>query len=149
MWLPALELRVGIHTGPVISGVVGNRRFSFDIWGDAVNTASFIEAHCPPGQINISETVAGHVKALFELEARGTIKAKHDRPYRMFFLNRLKPEFASDEDGRAPNDNFNAYHRRVRATNQSIAPNNVASQTARSAVPAVAKEKTTQRMVRW
>ena len=102
MRLPALELRVGIHTGPVISGVVGNRRFSFDIWGDAVNTASFMEAHCPPGQINISETVAGYVKALFELEARGTIKAKHDRPYRMFFLNHLKPEFASTKDGRAP-----------------------------------------------
>jgi adenylate cyclase len=43
--LPALELRIGIHTGPVIAGVVGNRRFSFDIWGDAVNTASFMEAH--------------------------------------------------------------------------------------------------------
>ena len=61
-----------------------------------------MEAHCPPGQINISETVAGYVKALFELEARGTIKAKHDRPYRMFFLNHLKPEFASTKDGRAP-----------------------------------------------
>ena len=102
MRLPALELRVGIHTGPVISGVVGNRRLSFDIWGDAVNTASFMEAHCPPGQINISETVAGHVKALFELEPRGTIKAKHERPYRMFFVNRLKPEFSSDTDVRGP-----------------------------------------------
>ena len=48
---------IGIHTGPVISGVVGNRRFSFDIWGDAVNTASFMEAHCLPGRINISGTV--------------------------------------------------------------------------------------------
>ena len=64
MRLPALELRVGVHTGPVISGIVGSRRFSFDIWGDTVNTASFMEAHCLPGQINISETVAGHVKAL-------------------------------------------------------------------------------------
>ena len=64
MRLPALELRVGIHTGPVISGIVGSRRFSFDIWGDAVNTASFMEAHCPPGQINISETVAGTHKGI-------------------------------------------------------------------------------------
>jgi hypothetical protein len=61
-----------------------------------------MEAHCPPGQINISETVAGHVKALFELEPRGTIKAKHERPYRMFFVNRLKPEFSSDTDVRGP-----------------------------------------------
>jgi adenylate cyclase len=118
MRLPALELRVGIHTGPVISGIVGNRRFSFDIWGDAVNTASFMEAHCPPGQINISETVAGHAKALFELEPRGTIKAKHERPYRMFFLNRLKPEFSSDTHGRAPNENFSAD---LEAAEQSIA----------------------------
>jgi adenylate cyclase len=96
MRLPALQLRIGIHTGPVISGVVGNRRFSFDIWGDAVNTASFMEAHCPPGRINISETVAGHVKALFELEPRGSIEAKHQRAYEMYFLNRLRQELPND-----------------------------------------------------
>jgi class 3 adenylate cyclase len=90
----------------------------FHIWGDAVNTASFMEAHCPPGQINISETVAAHAKALFELEPRGTIKAKHERPYRMFFLNRPKPEFSSDTHGRAPNENFSAD---LEAAEQSIA----------------------------
>jgi adenylate cyclase len=92
MRLPALELRVGIHTGPVISGVVGNRRFSFDVWGDAVNTASFMETCGVPGRINISETVAGYVKALFELEPRGPIEAKHERAHEMFFLNGLKPQ---------------------------------------------------------
>jgi adenylate cyclase len=94
MRLPALELRVGVHTGPVISGVVGSRRFSFDIWGDTVNTASFMEAHCLPGRINISGTVAGHVKALFELESRGSIEAKHERAYEMYFLNRVKELFS-------------------------------------------------------
>ena len=83
-----------------------------------MNTASFMEAHCPPGQINISETVAGHIKALFELEPRGTIKAKHERPYRMFFLNRLKREFSSDADGRVPHEDFSA---RLAAAEQSIA----------------------------
>jgi adenylate cyclase len=92
MLLPALELRIGIHTGPVISGVVGNRRFSFDIWGDAVNAASRMEAHCLPGRINVSETVAGHVKVFFELEPRGSIAAKHERAYEMYFLNRPKNE---------------------------------------------------------
>jgi adenylate cyclase len=106
MRLPALQLRIGIHTGPVISGVVGNRRFSFDIWGDAVNTASFMEAHCLPGRINISETVAGHAKALFELEPRGSIEAKHERAYEMYFLNRLRQEFSSEALHRAPNDNL-------------------------------------------
>ena len=105
MRLPALELRIGIHTGPVISGVVGNRRFSFDIWGDAVNTASFMEAHCPPGRINISEAVAGHTRALFELEPRGSIEAKHERAYKMYFLNGLRQEF-SREALRLPNDNL-------------------------------------------
>jgi adenylate cyclase len=94
MRLPALELRVGVHTGPVISGVVGSRRFSFDIWGDTVNTASFMEAHCLPGRINVSGTVAGHVKALFELESRGSIEAKHERAYEMYFLNRVKELFS-------------------------------------------------------
>jgi adenylate cyclase len=94
MRLPALDLRVGVHTGPVISGVVGSRRFSFDIWGDTVNTASFMEAHCLPGRINISGTVAGHVKALFELESRGSVEAKHERAYEMYFLNRVKEQIS-------------------------------------------------------
>jgi adenylate cyclase len=106
MRLPALELRIGIHTGPVISGVVGNRRFSFDIWGDAVNTASFMEASGIPGRINISEAVAGHARRFFELESRGPVEAKHERVYEMFFLNRLKPEFSRHPDGLMPNENL-------------------------------------------
>jgi len=106
MRLPALEVRIGIHTGPVISGVVGKHKFTFDIWGDAVNTASLMEANGAPGRINISEAVAGRVKTLFELEPRGSITAKHDRPHEMFFINRLKPELSRDKEGRAPNENF-------------------------------------------
>jgi adenylate cyclase len=113
MGLPALELRVGIHTGPVISGVVGNRRFTFDIWGHAVNTAAFMEAHCLPGRINVSDTVAGHAKALFELEARGAVEAKHERMHEMFFLNRLKPEFSRDAAGHQPNESFAAEYDRL------------------------------------
>lgn len=106
MRLPALELRVGIHTGPVISGVVGRRKFTFDIWGDAVNTAALMEENGAPGRINVSETVAGHVKTLFELEPRGAIETKHGRRLEMFFLNRLKPEYSRDADGRMPNEKF-------------------------------------------
>ena len=106
MRLPALELRIGIHTGPVISGVVGRRKFTFDIWGDAVNTAALMEANGVTGRINVSETVAGNVKTLFELEPRGAIETKHDRRLEMFFLNRLRPEFSRDAEGRMPNENF-------------------------------------------
>ena len=108
MRLPALEVRIGIHTGSVISGVVGKRKFAFDVWGDAVNTASLMEASGEPGRINISEDLAGHVTTLFELEPRGTITAKHERAHKMFFLNRLKPEFARDPEGGIPNESFAA-----------------------------------------
>jgi class 3 adenylate cyclase len=108
MRLPALELRIGLHSGPVISGVVGKNKFTFDIWGDAVNTAALMETNGAPGRINVSETVVGHVKTLFDLEPRGPIVAKHDRSHEMFFLNRLKPEFSRDPEGRAPNQNFAA-----------------------------------------
>ena len=111
--LPALELRVGIHTGPVISGIVGNRRFTFDIWGDAVNTAWFMEARGVPGRINVSETVAGRVRALFELERRGSIEAKHERAHEMFFLNGLRPEYSRSPDGRLPNEKFVAEYDRL------------------------------------
>ncbi|BCH35151.1 hypothetical protein MesoLjLc_70810 [Mesorhizobium sp. L-8-10] len=106
MRLPALELRVGIHTGPVISGVVGRRKFTFDIWGDAVNTAALMEENGVPGRINVSETVAGNVKTLFELEPRGTIETKHGRRLEMFFLDRLKPEYSRDVHGHMPGEKF-------------------------------------------
>ena len=106
--LPALELRIGIHTGPLISGVVGRRKFTFDIWGDAVNTAALMEASGAPGRINVSETVAGHVRTLFELETRGVIEAKHGRRLEMLFLNRLRQDLSADAKGHTPNEKFAA-----------------------------------------
>jgi len=111
--LPALELRIGIHTGPVISGVVGRRKFTFDIWGDAVNTAALMETNGVACRINVSEVVAGHAKALFELEPRGAIETKHGRQLKMFFLNRLKVELSRDPDGRLPNEKFTAEYNRL------------------------------------
>ena len=111
--LPALDLRVGVHCGPVISGVVGARRMAFDIWGDAVNVASFMETHCTAGRINVSDTVAGHAKTLFELEPRGPVEAKHERTHEMVFVNRLKPEFSRDDAGLEPNEDFAAEYDRL------------------------------------
>ncbi|MDN3722001.1 adenylate/guanylate cyclase domain-containing protein [Roseibium salinum] len=102
--LPSLELRIGLHTGPVISGVVGRRRFTFDIWGDAVNTAALMEENGAPGRINASETVASYVRTLFELEPRDAIRTKHGRQLEMFFLNRIRPELSRDAEGRLPNE---------------------------------------------
>ena len=58
-----------------------------------------MEAHCPPGRINISEAVAREVSPFFELESRGSIEVKHERVHRMYFLNRPRPEFSRDQDG--------------------------------------------------
>src|SRR3954451_6979898 len=104
---------ISIHIGPVISGVVGNRRMTFDIWGDAVNTAWFMEAFGMAGRVNVSETVAGHVQALFELEPRGAIEAKHKRTHEMYFLNGLKKEYSRDGDDHLPNDHFLAEYNRL------------------------------------
>lgn len=115
MRLPSLELRLGVHTGPVMTGVVGRKRLTFDIWGDAVNTAALLEANGEAGRINISEAVAGHVERLFELEPRGSIEGKHGRRFEMYFLNCLRPEWARDAEGRVPNEQFAAERSRLAA----------------------------------
>jgi adenylate cyclase len=67
-----------------------------------------MEASGSPGRINVSETVAGHVKTLFDLEPRGVIEAKHGRRLEMLFLNRLRPELSADDEGHKPNEKFAA-----------------------------------------
>jgi adenylate cyclase len=104
--LPSLELRVGVHTGPVMSGIVGKRKFTYDIWGDAVNIASLLETNGAPGRVNVSESTHHRVKELFVTEARGTIEAKNKGQLAMYFVNRIKPEFSADAEGRVPHEGF-------------------------------------------
>lgn len=70
------KIRVGIHTGPVVAGVIGKNKFNYDLWGDAVNVASRMESHGVPGKIQISETTYQKVKDKFILEKRGIIEVK-------------------------------------------------------------------------
>ncbi len=70
------KIRVGIHTGPVVAGVIGKNKFNYDLWGDAVNVASRMESHGIPGKIQISESTYQRVKDKFELEKRGVIEVK-------------------------------------------------------------------------
>jgi class 3 adenylate cyclase len=104
--LPRWELRIGLHTGPVMAGVVGQRKFTYDVWGDAVNVAARMESAGAAGRINLSEAAMNRVKSLFDFEDRGTVEAKNKGQLHMFYLLRIKPELSRDEAGHAPNEQF-------------------------------------------
>lgn len=104
--LPAWQVRIGITTGPVIAGVVGKHKFTYDIWGNTVNTAQRVEAAADPGRISIAESAWHRLKTRFETESRGAVEVKHQGLVNMHYLNRIKPEFAADAAGLTPNDRF-------------------------------------------
>lgn len=81
------EIRIGINTGPVIAGVVGTKKFQYDIWGSTVNIASRMESNSEPGRINISENTYQHLKDEHHFTYRGVIKAKNDQRLKMYFAN--------------------------------------------------------------
>ena len=80
------ELRIGIHTGSVVAGVVGKNKFAYDIWGDAVNTASRMESSGIPGKVNISGTTYSLVKDKFRCTYRGKVKAKNKGEIDMYIV---------------------------------------------------------------
>lgn len=100
------ELRIGLHTGPVIGGAVGTTKFAYDVWGDSVNTASRIEASCLPGKVNISGTTYDLIKDFFECEYRGKVKAKNKGQIDMYFVKGIRTELTRDGDGITPNEKF-------------------------------------------
>lgn len=85
------EIRLGINTGPVVAGVVGTRKFQYDIWGVTVNLASRMESSSAPGQINISENTYRLIKDDFECEYRGELEAKNGERFKMYFVRNHKP----------------------------------------------------------
>ncbi len=98
------ELRVGIHTGPLVAGVVGKKKFAYDIWGETVNIASRMEKTGHVGMVNISGATYEYVKDFIDCDYRGKIEAKNIGKIDMYFVNRIKPEFSADEFGLNPND---------------------------------------------
>ena len=83
---PYFELRIGIHTGPVVAGVVGIKKFQYDIWGDTVNIAARMEQSGFPGKINISQHTYEIVKDHFNCIHRGKIEAKNKGEIDMYFV---------------------------------------------------------------
>ena len=97
------ELRLGIHTGAVVAGVVGRKKFAYDIWGDTVNTASRMESSGESGKVNISSSTYELVKEYFVCKHRGQIAAKNKGEIDMYFVEKIKPEYSVSRKGLKPN----------------------------------------------
>jgi class 3 adenylate cyclase/CheY-like chemotaxis protein len=82
-----LQMRVGIHTGPVVAGVIGKIKFTYDLWGDTVNVASRMESSGQPGRVHLSEQTAELLQGRFLLEDRGFVECKGLGAVKTFFLN--------------------------------------------------------------
>ncbi len=107
------ECRIGIHSGEVFAGVVGQRKFAYDIWGDTVNLAARMETAGAVNSVNISETTYEFVKDYFECIPRGEIEVKNIGKVNMYFVTGLKPEYTNDPTGVTPNASFNRILRRL------------------------------------
>jgi len=85
---PAFDMRAGIHTGPVVAGIVGEKKFQYDIWGDTVNTASRMESNGEPGKVNISRQTYELISnsPTFSFEKRPNREAKGKGEVEMWFV---------------------------------------------------------------
>ena len=99
------EIRIGIHTGSVIAGVVGHKKLSYDIWGDTVNVASRMESSGEAAKINISGSTYELVKDFFICEYRGKMPVKYKGEIDMYFVTGIRPELSVDLKG-LPNNRF-------------------------------------------
>ena len=107
--IPHWQMRIGVHTGPVIAGVVGKRKIAYDIWGDTVNVASRMETAGESGKVNISGDTYELIKDYFMCTFRGKHEVKNRGNIDMYFVEGLRPEFAADLHGVKPNDYFNRF----------------------------------------
>ena len=91
--LPLWEIRIGIHNGPLVAGVVGSKKYAYDIWGSTVNVASRMESSGVPGQVNISSAYHEKIKDRFACIYRGKISAKNVGEIDMYLVDHEIEEF--------------------------------------------------------
>lgn len=89
--LKTWEVRIGIHTGPLVSGVVGKNKFQYDVWGDTVNLAARMESSSESGKVNVSEATYMACRDQFAFEHRGKISAKNKGKVNMYFVEKIQP----------------------------------------------------------
>lgn len=98
------EIRIGLHMGPLVAGIIGSSKFSFDVWGDTVNIASRAEAATRRGNITVTGAVAEQISDYFEIRSRGHIEIhKRGGNVEMFYLNKLKNEYCLYDEGKYAN----------------------------------------------
>ena len=100
------KIRIGINTGEVIAGVIGLKRFAYDIWGATVNQAQRMEMHGQPGTVNVSGNTYEYIAPYFECTYRGKIQTKHKGMLDMFYVKGIKPELSENGEGKIPNPKF-------------------------------------------
>jgi class 3 adenylate cyclase/HAMP domain-containing protein len=107
---PGWKVRIGIHTGPVIAGVVGIKKFAFDVWGESVNYSSRMESSGAANRINLSERTHSRVKDFIACEPRGMVLTKDKREVDMYFAAGILPELLGDSSQIPPPAFLRRYH---------------------------------------
>lgn len=108
------DIRIGINTGPAVAGIIGSKRFAYDLWGSAVNIASRMEQASIPGMVNISQDTFNLVKGFFYCENRGAIATKNNGELPMYFVKGLHTHLHEKENITAPNDAFHKKYSMMR-----------------------------------
>ena len=107
----AWNVRIGIHTGPMVAGIIGKTKFSYDVWGSSVNLSSRLESASTPGRINVSQEYMEITSDFFEFEPRGLVEIKNSKPAQMYFLKDIREPLRSGHF--QPNESFHELYQKL------------------------------------